>query len=892
MAKTTNEVLALPGSKTMQLPGHLLISTDIQEMVGNVYDWLICANFSATRRFFLGIINRINDLKLLQQVVHALSAVKQKDFIYSRSQCNSSLLIEHKVLSSNQHEITAKQIETLMSQTWQWFEKLNSKNKANFVFSIAHAINDSSILFQAMNLAKTIFIQESRKQEIDNLSTFSEDSSLPCSDYSFRTDRHPDVYILASVNAQYEALTKPSETDVDYSEDKFDDLSLSDDHLSSISSLDPCVLVVTHSKQALSGVSRFADFVSKLPVHLSKKIVGLLDVHSQSSAALVNTTWHGIVRQVQFELRIQREIIEEAVLMQGVSAKGAHPNYAKKKLMPVPIFTDDEQKRVSMENLKPDPFLKNKDDNIPIIPGITIAQFEMEERNVYCGSYNVLILDKKPDKFRVMHYGGGNIIASGSSNRMIRLFDVNTGRELFPSIRGHPGSIKSLFVADIERKHVFSGSYDTTIRRWKVGSSGCHQIMHGHKKSIITLDYSNNVLVSGSKDGLVKVWNIASGKSMCTFRHANCAFVTSVKMLENLLVSACDRGVIKVWDLDSRKLLKTLLGHTGAVAQVSMDSHYIVSASHDEYVFTWIKEGNLVHPVKSYRHPKAVLCVELCYLRIISGCADGKIRVLHLHTGECLRVIRGNSKCEPILSLCATANRLVVNMESNLLLLQFEILELKYDVKYDDAAETETEDVDAPDKRNPMSARNSSYVRAFRNRASSITCSHIRNRPLSAPVKRPFSLPAAKRPVSSLPALALVKSSSRASSAAPSRPKSCSVAEASSLAGKKSSKDSFNIHNSRAMSVISGISSVIVDEETLLDEIFYRKPPSSQSSLSKKKPGLSKPSHSPLSRDRLLMRIGSIQHNMQNGVEDINTALNGAHPDVREVYHSYMNLNT
>ena len=890
MANIAKEISTKSGPRSSQLPGQLFISNDIQEMVGMVYDWLLCADFSATRRFFLGIISRINDLKLLQQIVYALSAVKQKDFIYSRSQCNSSLLVEHKILSSNQRKITKKHIENVMSKTWEWFEKLSLRNKASFVFSIAHAVDDSSILYQAVNLAKTIFIQHSKKQE--DVSVLSEDSSLPSTDYSFHTNQHPNIYILASVNAQFEALQKPSEIDTDYSQDKFDELSICNDHLSSVSSLDPQAVVEAHSKQALCGVSRFADFVSKLPVHLSKKIIGLLDVHSQSNAALVNTSWHGIVRQVQFELRIQREIVEEAVLMQGVSAKGAHPNYAKKKLMPVPIFSDDSQKRVSMEQLKPDPFLKKKENNIPIIPGVTIAQYEMEERNVYCGSYNVLILDKKPDRYRVMHYGGGNVVASGSSNRMIRLFDVNTGRELLPSIRGHPGSIKSLFVADTDRKYVFSGSYDTTIRRWHVGSSGCHQIMHGHKKSIITLDYSNGILVSGSKDGLVKIWNIQNGKNVCSFRHAKSAFVTSVKIQENLIVSSCDRGVIKLWDLNSRKLLKTLLGHTSAVAQVSMDRHYIVSASHDEYVFAWVKEGNICHPVKSYRHPKAVLCVELCYLRIISGCVDGKIRVLHLHTGECLRVIRGNSKCEPVLSLCATANRLVVNLESNLLLLQFEHLELNYDVKYDEVVETETEELNGPDKRPSFSARSSSYVRAFRNRAASVTCSNIRSRPLSAPVKRPLSLQAPKRPVSSLPSLALVKSISRVPSAAPSRPKSGSLGDTSSFAGKKSSRDAFNIHNSRAMSIISGVSSIIVDEENMLDDIFYRRPSTGQSSRSRTRTNPSRQSKNPLSRERLHMRISSIQHNMQNGIEDINTALNGAHPDVREVYHSYMNSST
>ena len=872
------------------ITGQLSISQDIQEMVGSTYDWLLCADFSTMRRFFLGIIYRINNLRLLQNVIYALSAVKQKDFTYSRSQCNSSLLVEHKILSSKQHDFTKKDISGQISTTWKWFTDLSFRSKASFVFCIANAINDSSILYQALNLAKTIYVQQSRKLKLDNISIRSEEESLASSDFSFHTDQHPDIYLLAEASANFDPLNKiDSESDLNYSQEQFDDLSItSDDHLSSSSSLDPRLLIVTNSKQALSGVARFSDFISKLPIHLAKKIIGLLNVHNQSSAALVNKVWHNIVRQVQYELRIRREIAEEAVMMQGVSAKGAHPNYAKTRLVPVPVYSVDENKRVSMEQLESDPMLKDR--STPVIPGLTIAQFHMEERNVYCGSYNVLILDKKQDKFRVMHYGGGGIIASGSCNRIVHLFDVKNGRELFPSIRGHPGSIKSLFVADNDKKRIFSGSYDTTIRRWHAGSSSCHQIMHGHKKSIITLDYNNGILVSGSKDGLVKVWDTKTGKCFCTFRHSSCFFVTSVKICKGTVVSACDQGVIKVWDLNSRKLLKVLAGHTSSVSQISVDDHYIVSASHDEYVFAWVREGNICHPVKSYRHPKAVLCLSLCYLRIVSGCADGKIRVLHLHTGECLRVIRGNSKCEPILSLCAAANRLVVNMESNLLLLQFEQLELNYDVKYDEAADRPDDDLYANGTKTPFSARSNSYVRAFRNQAASITCSNIRNRPLSAPVKRQLPLMSSKRPLSSLPALALLKSSSRVSSAVPLRPKS-GVSIGETIASQKPSRDNFNIHNSKAMTVVSGLSSVIIEEETLLDKMFYRRPSTASSQQERKKKKQFKGTKAPLTRDRLHLHLGTVRHNMQNNLEDINTALNGAHPDVREVYHTYMNSN-
>jgi len=45
------------------------------------------------------------------------------------------------------------------------------------------------------------------------------------------------------------------------------------------------------------------------------------------------------------------------------------------------------------------------------------------------------------------------------------------------------------------------------------------------------------------------------------------------------------------------------------------------------------------------------------YLRILTGCADGKIRIWSVLTGQCLRVMRGNSISDPVTSLTATSDR-------------------------------------------------------------------------------------------------------------------------------------------------------------------------------------------------------------------------------------------
>ena len=73
-----------------------------------------------------------------------------------------------------------------------------------------------------------------------------------------------------------------------------------------------------------------------------------------------------------------------------------------------------------------------------------------------------------------------------------------------------------------------------------------------------------------------------------------------------------------------------------------------------------------------------MLCVELQYLRAITGAADGKIRIWNILNGECIRVMRGNSKCDPVLSLSIVENRIVINTDNNVLLMEFEKIQYEY----------------------------------------------------------------------------------------------------------------------------------------------------------------------------------------------------------------------
>lgn len=61
------------------------------------------------------------------------------------------------------------------------------------------------------------------------------------------------------------------------------------------------------------------------------------------------------------------------------------------------------------------------------------------------------------------HYGGGQLVVVGSKDRVVRLVDVVSQKEVLPAMHGHAGSIRAVLLCE-ERGLVFSAGYDLSIR--------------------------------------------------------------------------------------------------------------------------------------------------------------------------------------------------------------------------------------------------------------------------------------------------------------------------------------------------------------------------------------------------------------------------------------------
>ncbi len=118
---------------------------------------------------------------------------------------------------------------------------------------------------------------------------------------------------------------------------------------------------------------------------------------------------------------------------------------------------------------------------------------------------------------------------------------------------------------------------------------GYPRLRHGDEVTGVAYSPDGKRLISSSKDGTVKIWDLANGRELITYRQHH-EPVRSVAIAPNgkFVVSAAGNEV-HVWNPENGKLIRKLTGHTKPVncVVVRPDSKAIASGSDDETVRIW-----------------------------------------------------------------------------------------------------------------------------------------------------------------------------------------------------------------------------------------------------------------------------------------------------------------
>lgn len=238
---------------------------------------------------------------------------------------------------------------------------------------------------------------------------------------------------------------------------------------------------------------------------------------------------------------------------------------------------------------------------------------------------------------------GSEHIVSGSNDETIRVWDLATGALIGKPVEGHESWVTAVAVTQ-DGKRIVSGSWDKTIRIWNLETS--EQIgrpMKGHKDGVLdvalTLDYKR--IVSGSEDRTIRIWDIDTGKPIGKpIKRQKCGVVTvAVTLNGQCIVSGFDDNTIRIWDLNTGKQIgEPIRGHKDWVTAIAVtqDGKRIVSGSRDCTIRVWDLETHAPKgkPIEGHKDWVTAVAVSQDGRRIVSGSRDCTIRVWDMETGD------------------------------------------------------------------------------------------------------------------------------------------------------------------------------------------------------------------------------------------------------------------
>lgn len=159
-------------------------------------------------------------------------------------------------------------------------------------------------------------------------------------------------------------------------------------------------------------------------------------------------------------------------------------------------------------------------------------------------------------------------------------------------LSGHTHSVRSIAA---HGDTLVSGSYDATVRVWRISTGEPLHVLHGHTQKVysVVLDHKRNRCISGSMDSFVKIWDLDTGACLHTLE-GHTLLVGLLDLRDERLVSAAADSTLRIWDPENGKCKNTLMAHTGAITCFQHDGRKVISGS-EKTVKMWdIQTGDCI----------------------------------------------------------------------------------------------------------------------------------------------------------------------------------------------------------------------------------------------------------------------------------------------------------
>ena len=231
----------------------------------------------------------------------------------------------------------------------------------------------------------------------------------------------------------------------------------------------------------------------------------------------------------------------------------------------------------------------------------------------------------------------GQLAATGSSDGLVQLWNVASGRIVGPPLSGLGGGIGAIAFSP-HGKRLVSGSEDSAIRVWEVKNGRqSHSVLTSSSISFLTFSPDGRFIGVGNTSGRFQVFDAKSYQETGSFDCGEKVRSLVIAPDNSFVVVASGKDVLGT-SLGIMPHDMSATGHTALVNTVACSSNgrFIASGADDATVRLWdAKSGDPCGPV-FHGHAGPVISVSFSPtgLSVISVGSDGAIRVWDLDKSQ------------------------------------------------------------------------------------------------------------------------------------------------------------------------------------------------------------------------------------------------------------------
>ncbi|MEO0687083.1 MAG: WD40 repeat domain-containing protein, partial [Cyanobacteria bacterium J06649_11] len=293
-------------------------------------------------------------------------------------------------------------------------------------------------------------------------------------------------------------------------------------------------------------------------------------------------------------------------------------------------------------------------------------------------SYNISLIDISSN---------GEYIATGSGEKIIKVWEINTGLYL-QSLSGHISEINAITFSNTN-KILATASVDRTVKVWDITTGKCLKTLQGRADFVHSTIFSNDNLKIiacaniSNEDNFIRIWQI-DDLNFSSNKTKNQTNQIPNKILkghdENIwsiafspdgtkIVSGSSDRTVKIWNSHSGQCLKTLSGHPYGFASRFKSGNPPNALAHSRPVLsvTFSPDGNTVascggHSIIKLWNVETGDCFQTIQekasytikfnstgLILASGHTSGMIKLWDIKNGECIQTLGQFGK--PIISI-------------------------------------------------------------------------------------------------------------------------------------------------------------------------------------------------------------------------------------------------